>query len=267
MGRSPLSNVQAIINLPRGDLIALVGGILLGETLLFAGALQDPGLVRAALFVHLLTFVGCLLAPVGRDDVASPGTYFVLSLLPMTRLAFTGLPTLSEITVLQLALSYAVVVPAVLLVTAMDSTPDPELGWRAVKVVGPFFLPLAVVLGLGEFLALRPTGVVPGDEPAWMFLGATLFVFVVGPVEELLFRGLLQEALEVEVGPGVAILVAGGLYGVAHAQYGSLPTVAFATLTGLFFGFLYARTGSLGLVAMLNGVMSFCTFVALPLWF
>lgn len=261
-----MNNVQAVINLPRPEVLAPVGGILLGETVLFASVVHDEALLGLALLVHLATFVGCVLAPLRRESVGPPGLFFVFSLLPMSRLAASGLPTLSDVAVFQLAIVYAVVVPAALLIAGMESTPDPAFGWRALRVVGPFFLPLAALLGLVEYLVLRPAAIVPATDPAWLFLGATFFVFVVGPVEELVFRGLLQGALERVVDGRVAILLAGGLYGAAHAQYGSLATVGVATLAGLLFGLLYARSKSLGLVAVINGVVGFCTFVAFPLY-
>lgn len=258
--------MQAVINLPRPDVLAPVGGILLGETLLFASVVHEEALLGLALLVHLVTFVGCALAPMSRASVGSPGLFFAFSLLPMSRLAASGLPTLSDVAVFQLAIVYGVVVPAALLIVGMESTPDPEFGWRAVRVVGPFFLPLAALLGLVEYLVLRPATIVPATDPAWLFLGATFFVFVVGPVEELLFRGLLQSALERALGGRIAILLSGGLYGAAHAQYGSLATVAVATVAGSVLGLIYARSRSLGLVAILNGVVGFCTFVAFPLY-
>lgn len=258
--------MQAAINLPRPDVLAPAGGILLGEMLLFASVVHEEALLSLALLVHLLTFVGCALAPIRRASVGPPGLFFAFSLLPMSRLAASGLPTLSAVPLFQLVIVYAVVVPAALLIAGMESTPDPAFKWRPLQIVGPFFVPLSVLLALGQYLTLRPEAIVPTTDPGWLFLAGAFFVFVVGPVEELLFRGLLQGALERELGTPVAVLLSGTLYGAAHAQYGSLATVAVAAVAGSVFGVLYARSGSLGLVAVLNGVVGFCTFVAFPLY-
>lgn len=241
-------------------------GIFLGEALLYGAVVHDQALLRVSLLVHLLAFLGCVVAPLRDDQGGDIGSYFVVALVPMTRFVAIGLPALSSVSLFQLTIVYAILVPALLLVTEMESTPNPRPYWDALFVVGPFFLPLAVVLGALQFVAFQPAAFVPSAAPAWLFLAGTFFLFVVGPVEELLFRGLLQEGLETELGRRGSILLSSGLYGAAHSQYGSPGAVAVAVVAGLLFGWLYARSGSLGLVAVLNGVMGFCTFVAIPLW-
>lgn len=257
---------HASISLPRPGVLAPVAGILLGEALLFGAVTYDQGFLRASLFVHLVTFLGCVLAPLRSASGRATGLYFSLSLVPMSRLAATGLPDLATVPLVRYAVAYAVLVPALLLVESMESTPSPALGQRALLVVGPFFLPLAVALAAGEWLASTPEAIVPSALPAWLFLSGTVFVFVVGPIEELLFRGFLQTALEREVGGRRAVGLASVVYGAVHAESGSLAAVGVGVLAGAFLGTLYARSGSLALVATLNGVMGFVTFVALPLW-
>lgn len=260
------SSVQSVKSLPRPDVVLPATGVVVGETFVFAGVVVDPILVRVALVVHLVTFLGCVLAPLREEGPASPGLFFAFSLLPLSRLVFSGLPMITDVGVFQFALLYIALAPAALMVVRMDSTPTPEPRWETLQEAGPFFLPLAVVLGLAGYLAIDPSPIIPSTRPAWLLLSASLFLGVVGPLEELVFRGILQANVQAEIGRGYPILLSGGLYGAFHSQYGSLSAMWIATLTGLFLGYLYAHSESLGLVAVLNGVIGFCTFVAFPMW-
>jgi uncharacterized protein len=77
-----------------------------------------------------------------------------------------------------------------------------------------------------------------------------LTVAVLAPlVEELLFRGLLQNAFMQHMRPGYAIALAAFLFALVHMQ--PLATPALMVL-GAAFGYLYYKTGSLRLTILLH---------------
>lgn len=70
-----------------------------------------------------------------------------------------------------------------------------------------------------------------------------LMIAIVPPiVEELLFRGTLQQLLQKQVGPHVAIILAGAFFSGIHMEfYGFLPRM----MLGVMFGYLFLWSGSL----------------------
>ncbi len=77
-----------------------------------------------------------------------------------------------------------------------------------------------------------------------------LTVAVFGPIaEELLFRGLLQNAFMRHMRPAFAIALAALLFSLVHLQPYAIPGLM---ALGAGFGFLYYKTGSLRLTIMLH---------------
>jgi uncharacterized protein len=73
-------------------------------------------------------------------------------------------------------------------------------------------------------------------------------VAVLAPVlEELLFRGLLQNALKHKLPIWGAIIVSGMIFGAVHMDYHAFPALA---VMGMAFGLLYHLTGSLRLTIL-----------------
>lgn len=74
--------------------------------------------------------------------------------------------------------------------------------------------------------------------------GAVILVSLLAGVgEELLFRGVVQGGLTEVWSPAIAIVIASGLFGAAHAV--SFSYWLLATLMGLYLGLLYHWTGNL----------------------
>lgn len=92
------------------------------------------------------------------------------------------------------------------------------------------------------------------------FLGMiVLSMLLVGPAEELLFRGVLQARLRDSWGAWPAIVLATVVFGAIHfpaiigdpsQQY---ATVLLTALLGLVLGYLYERTGTIWVPAIVHG--------------
>ncbi len=78
------------------------------------------------------------------------------------------------------------------------------------------------------------------DAPRGAVFGVAVLA---GLGEELLFRGVIQQALSDAWSPAPAILAASLLFGLAHAV--SMPYFLFACLIGLYLGGLYHFSGNL----------------------
>jgi membrane protease YdiL (CAAX protease family) len=128
---------------------------------------------------------------------------------------------------------------------------------------------LGVALGAVAGLAVLaiPLGVLVGFlhwEPRWLgwsyavarIFGLTLFV---GIPEELLFRGVYQQAFSELWTPRTGWLAASVLFGLVHiVKHAPPPNWQYALLAtgaGLAYGWVYLRTGKLAAAAVTHGVV------------
>jgi membrane protease YdiL (CAAX protease family) len=91
-----------------------------------------------------------------------------------------------------------------------------------------------------------------------------LMALLIGPGEEIFWRGFLQRRWQARFGPGRGYLLAAGLYTAVHAGSGNAMLVLAAAVCGLFWGFIYRRTGSVLLAAVSHTVWDLAVFVAFP---
>jgi membrane protease YdiL (CAAX protease family) len=68
-----------------------------------------------------------------------------------------------------------------------------------------------------------------------------LSLAVVGPAEELAFRGFVQRGLENSFGKGTGLVVASVLFGLLHG-FNSLWAILPVTVVGLFLGYIWQKT-------------------------
>ena len=129
-----------------------------------------------------------------------------------------------------------------------------ELGLAlgAVTVLAVVAIPLGVLVG---FLHWEPRWLGVSQAAARIF-GLILFV---GIPEELLFRGVYQEAFSRIWTPRTGWIVASVLFGlvhiVKHAPPANWPYALLATGAGLAYGWVYMRTGKLAAAAVAHGVV------------
>lgn len=110
-------------------------------------------------------------------------------------------------------------------------------------------------------VALEPvlSGALAGQRVLVLALIPIMFVLI-APVEELLYRNVVQKRLAEWVSPAGAIVLASAVFAVAHVPaYSGGSTLALAVactltfVTSLVFGWLYHRTGSIVVPAVVHG--------------
>lgn len=145
-----------------------------------------------------------------------------------------------------------------------------DLGFRlpdgGAWILGGFLLAFAGAVTVGALLRSVGVGPVPGDgagpapEIGVSVMQGLLSVLVVGPGEELFFRGGLQRYLDGAFTTPVALLLANALFAAGHAVplSDANGATAFAVLVpfapGLVFAVAYRRTGSIFVPALLHGL-------------
>jgi membrane protease YdiL (CAAX protease family) len=151
-----------------------------------------------------------------------------------------------------------------------------ELGLTTLKFGRNIMLGIAVGIGgwfIAVLIALILEMLIPYEVPEWFTrmltptsaLDLAYFMILtwvlIGPCEELFFRGFIQGTFTAWKGP-VAGLIAGSiLFGLAHFD----PTLWFRTiptaLLGLIYGVLYARRKSIIPVAVAHSITDTIGFV------
>jgi membrane protease YdiL (CAAX protease family) len=88
-----------------------------------------------------------------------------------------------------------------------------------------------------------------------------LMALVIGPGEEVFWRAYLQRRWQARFGAWPGFLAAAALYALVHVASGNVMLVLAAAICGLFWGFLYMKTGSILLVAVSHTAWDLAVFV------
>ena len=100
-----------------------------------------------------------------------------------------------------------------------------------------------------------------GVAPARVWLLITL---VIGPGEEVFWRGYLQRALALRFGPANGCFLAATLYAGVHLASGNVMLVLAALVCGFVWGWLYLRFGSILLNAVSHTAWDVAVFLVWP---
>jgi len=242
-------------------IVALFGAaIVLAELLLFRSNIWQ------GLSLHLLALVSIpFLITVVRDRQA---IYILqaLMLLPLIRLINVSMPISDAPLMLFIVVYIPLLVPVYLVIRHQGLT-DVKLG---IIYERPFvYIPLAVVIGVllgaGEHLLIGSGYQISGLSDPFIMVFASIVLFYVGLIEELIFRSLIQTRLEGMFGMTPGLLAASLLFGVMHSVYGEITEIIYIFAVGIVLGYMFQRTRSLPLVATAHGIANIMLFVLLPL--
>lgn len=205
--------------------------------------------------------------------VVAPVVGLGLMVAPVTVPAWASL-TLSVL--LQQGLVFGSVAGGYLLARDLDlswigiSRPDLKgVLWIGVGWIGAF-VSVVVLLITVLLLGLDPgqnqiQGVV-AENPDLIPLLIVLTIVLIGPGEELLFRGIIQGSLRERFGPVAAIILASVIFASIH--FGSLTgsiadriiTIGVLIVPSLVFGTAYERTNNLVVPALIHGLYNATLF-------
>jgi len=93
---------------------------------------------------------------------------------------------------------------------------------------------------------------------------ALLMLIIIGPGEELFWRGYLQRKLGLRFGKMNGLIFATALYTIVHVATGNLVLVLAALICGIFWGWLYMRYRSMTINIISHTVWDVGVFILLP---
>jgi len=93
---------------------------------------------------------------------------------------------------------------------------------------------------------------------------AILMLLVIGPGEELFWRGYLQRKISSKTGKWTGLLLALALYTGVHILTGNIMLILAAFICGLFWGWLYLKYNSMVINVISHTVWDIVVFLILP---
>jgi len=109
---------------------------------------------------------------------------------------------------------------------------------RLTTVIAISFIVIFTLANLFSLITIDP------QLPSWWWLFALNNLLLTCVIEEVFFRGFIQQKLTSKFNPFVGLIVASLLFGIAHFA-GGLNYVVVATLAGLLYGVVYLNTGKI----------------------
>ncbi len=143
---------------------------------------------------------------------------------------------------------------------------DLILGGATAAILYGIFVAGRLLTGLGLPSAEPEIGAVyqlRAQAPAWVIV--LLLILVIGPGEELYWRGLVQWGLVQRFGAAWGCAGATLLYGFVHIAAGNLLLVLAAIVAGGFWGLVYLRAGRIAPVVVSHIVWDLVVFLVFPL--
>jgi membrane protease YdiL (CAAX protease family) len=92
-----------------------------------------------------------------------------------------------------------------------------------------------------------------------------LLFFIIGPGEEIYWRGFVQNTLSKRLGENKGYLLSVLLYATVHITTGNFMLVIAALVCGLFWGWIYKKEKSIIPVIISHAIWDVIIFVLLPL--
>lgn len=239
---------------------APVIAIAFAELLIFTGRIKEA----AATYTLLLIILS--LSIIASKKLETRKVYQALILLPVLRLVNLSMPIFFEANIYSFVFMYLPMTIPITIVSVYQEIPK-EGKMDLLRKMG-LYLPFSLLAGLifaeAEYLIVQTRPLIP-DLSFFNLLQLTIImIFIVGLIEELIFRGIIQTRLEEFLGPAGGVLLASLLFGVMHSSYGTFYEIVYTFLAGGILGYFFYRTKSLPLVVMIHGFINIFLFGIIP---
>ena len=240
-------------------LVLYMGGITLAEVLT---SFASPHL---GLVVHGVLLVLILVHSAVKDGSKEQRFLLALGMAPLIRLMSLSLPLLKFDFVYWYMIIGIPLLAAAWVVYRLSRYKAAQvgLGWGRL-------LPAQLVIGLSgvglgfmEYLILKPEPLVESFSLANIWRPALILLVFTGFLEELIFRGLMQQA-SVNTLKKYGPVYISALFAVLHIGYKSWIDLVFVFLVGFAFSIVVQHTRSLAGVTLAHGLTNISLFLVFP---
>lgn len=217
------------------------------------------------LLLHALT-VALIIGLVYRYD-GETGLFFQsLLLVPVLRVFNLGFPPFTDNPLVFIGVVYVSLLLSSIIIVRSQELSLSQLGLT--RSNARLILPGAV-LGLGfggvQFiLSLEPLEYAPSLQNYALAIITT--GILVGLVEEIIFRGLLQRWATSLFGRWTSIIAVSILFGFMHSVWLAPMNIVFAGAVSVLIGWIYAETNNLWFIASIHANINVGAFVVFPVF-
>lgn len=237
-----------------------VATITLIELLIFGGRLKEASIA----YTLLLLVLSFSIAVTKKHELRK--IYQALLLLIIFRLVNFSMPIFFEKNLYSFVFIYApLAIPISFAVTHQEVIYE-KMRDTLRKIW--IYLPLSVLIGFAfgqaEYMLIGARELIPDLSLTNLLILIIIMVFIVGLIEEIIFRSILQTSLEGLFGSFMGIFLSSLLFGIMHSVYGTSYEMLYSFFVGGFLGYLFYKTRSLPLLVMIHGSMNVFLFGVLP---
>lgn len=221
--------------------------------------------VMAGIVCHGILLVVLTVQAALSPDRARRNLYMALCLAPLIRILSLSMPLASVTQIYWYLIIYSPLLASAIIVMLNTGLGRRDVGvvsrgWPLQTVLGTV---AGLVLGVLEYVILRPVPLATGFTLQGVLLPAFILIITTSLVEELIFRGVMQTLSQRVMGLW-SVLYVSLIYAVLHIGNYSLPDVAFVFLVALLFTAVVKRTGSLVGVALAHGIANAMLYCVMP---
>ncbi|MDQ1276359.1 MAG: protease family protein [Euryarchaeota archaeon] len=241
-------------------LIIPVLAIAIAEFMIYSGRVIE------AMEMHAILLFGLSLSMLYIKNVEIQKTYQAFILLPVLRLVNLSMPAFYEITLYSFVFIYGLLtIPVTIAITNQGFTRE-QLGitFKRMWLYIPLSIILGLLLGIGEYFIIETNYLIPDLSIITLLMLTLVMVLLVGLIEEIIFRSILQNRLEIFLGSRGGIIMTSILFGLMHSGYGNIIEIFYTFLVGFIIGYLFYKTRSLPLVTMIHGFINVFLFGVIP---
>ncbi|MDD3245418.1 MAG: CPBP family intramembrane metalloprotease [Methanosarcina sp.] len=235
--------------------------IAFAELLIFSGRIEEAAVTYTLLLIILS------LSIIISKKLEIRKIYQALILLPILRLVNLSMPIFFETNLYSFVFMYIPMTIPATIISIHQKIPGEKTVdlLKKMRIYLPFSILAGLIFAEAEYSVIRTSPLIPDLSPVNLLLLTIIMIFVVGLVEEFIFRGIIQTRLEESLGPAGGILLASLLFGIMHSSYGTPYEMAYTFLAGGVLGYFFYRTKSLSFVVMIHGFINVFLFGLIPL--
>jgi membrane protease YdiL (CAAX protease family) len=220
---------------------------------------------QLGVFLHSCLLIALLLQGATARQIQKRRFLLVMALVPLIRIISTTLPLGGRP-----LLEWHIVIGALLFVaiyfTVRAVQLDPKrIGITTKNISQQFLLGLlGIPFGLCEYLILKPTPLI-SSWSLTAFLDAALILLVfTGLLEEVIFRGLMQEVTTEMMGFW-GVIYSSAVFMVLHLGYKSIADLVFVFGVAILFSMIVVRTHSIIGISLAHGWINIFLYLIFPL--
>lgn len=232
----------------------------------FAELMIYFGMFIEAMEIHAAILLGLSISMLYIKSEEIQKTYQALILLPILRLVNLSMPAFYDVTLYSIVFIYGLLtIPVTIAITSQGFTRE-QLGvtFRRMWLYLPLSIIMSLLLGTGEYLIIETNYLIPDLSISSLLVLILIMVFLVGLIEELIFRSILQNRLEVLLGSRGGLVITSILFGLMSSGYGNISEIFYTFAVGFIIGYMFYRTRSLPLVTMIHGFINVLLFGVFP---